>query len=162
MGLEFLFSPVTILMFVLLNAGIVLLLKFLFRNGFGVFGIKGVVVGYFAVLALSLVLGAFLGNGVLKDSASNFLLSSYLSLTLVSIGLLPFSLFLAERGKFSVVAVTVFALVLSTLIGIGMVLPIGFDKIVERGLSTWLSRQAYVLAFFVMVSAAFSMGLKSK
>ena len=54
-----------------------------------------------------------------------------------------------------------FALVLSVFIGIGMLLSIGIDKIVDRGLFTWLSRQAYILVFLVAVSVAFGMGLKS-
>jgi len=161
MGLEFLFSPATFLMFMLLNAGIVVILRFLFRNGFDAFGIKRVVVGYFSVLALSLALGVILGNGVFRDSTSNFLIASYLSLTFTSVGLLPFSLLLAGRGNFSVGSVILFALVLSVFIGIGMLLSIGIDKIVDRGLFTWLSRQAYILVFLVAVSVAFGMGLKS-
>jgi hypothetical protein len=75
--------------------------------------------------------------------------------------LLPFSLLLAGRGNFSVGSVILFALVLSVFIGIGMLLSIGIDKIVDRGLFTWLSRQAYILVFLVAVSVAFGMGLKS-
>jgi hypothetical protein len=160
MGLEFLFAPLTILIFVVVIVGLVLLQRLLFNQAFEVVGLKRVALGYAFVLVLSLLLGVVLGGGALRESVANFMLACYASLVFVSIGLLPLSLLLARQGKISVGTVVGAGVLLSMLLGFAMVLSIGVDRVIERGVMGWLWRQASILGFLVAVSAAFSMGLR--
>lgn len=161
MGLEFLFSPIAVLIFVAVNIGTILLLWLVCRGAFDALGPKRVTAGYACVLALSLLLGIWSGDGTLRGAVSHFLLVSYLSLIFVSVGLLPFSLWLASRGKFSIGALLFVGAFVWTLLGICTVLTDGLDRVVERG-TGWLIAQASTLAFLVAVSAAFALGLKKR
>lgn len=161
MGLEFLFAPFTILAFVGIVGGAVLLQRLFFRQAFEALGPKKVMAGYAIVLTLSFVLGTFSGGGALRESAANGLLACYISLMFVTIGLLPLSLLLATRGKASAAAIVGAGVLLSTLIGVGMVWIVGLDKVVERG-AGWLSMQASALGFLAAVSVAFAVGLTAR
>jgi hypothetical protein len=161
MGLEFLFAPITMLVFVGIVFGLVLLQRLLFRSAFDALGLKRVAIGYAIVLALSLVLGAVSGGGALRASAANGLLACYLSLMFVTLGLLPLSLLLARRGRVSIAGVVGAGVLLSILIGVGMVWTVGLDRVVERG-GGWLTMQGSALGFLIAVSAAFAMGLKTR
>jgi hypothetical protein len=161
MGLEFLFVPITMFVFVCIVCGLVLLQRLLFRRAFEVLGMKRVAIGYAIVLILSLVLGAVSGEGALRALAANGLLACYLSLMFVTLGLLPLSLLLASRGKASIGRVIGAGALLSMLVAIGMVWIVGYDKVIERG-AGWLLTQGSALAFLVAVSAAFAMCLKAR
>ena len=161
MGLEFLFSPITVLLFIVVNIGVVLLLRLLFRRAFEALGLKRVMTGYACVLALSLLLGIWLGGGTLRGSMSHFLLDSYLSLMFVSIGLLPASLWLTSRGKFSMSALILVGVFVWVFLGICMVLTDGLDRVIERG-SGGLLMQASILGFLVAVSLVFVLGVKRR
>ncbi|MFT7775332.1 hypothetical protein [Roseateles sp.] len=161
MGLEFLFAPITMLVFAGVMFGLVLLQRLLFRSVFAVLGAKQVTVGYAIVLVLSLVLGAISGGDSLRASAANGLLACYLSLMFVTLGLLPLSLLLARRGKVSIAAVIGAGVLLSIVIGVGMVLTVGLDRVVERG-AGWLTMQGSTLGFLVAVSIAFALGQKTR
>jgi hypothetical protein len=161
MGLEFLFAPVTILVFVSIVVGGVLLQRFFFRRAFEALGSKKVMTAYATVLAFSLVLGTFFGGGALRESATNGLLACYISLIFVTIGLLPLSLLLARRWKASAAAVVGAGVFLSILIGLGMVWAVGLDRVLARG-AGWLYGQASALGFLAAVSVAFAVGLTTR
>lgn len=161
MGLEFLFDPLTFLIFLAVNLGLVLLQRLVFKQAFNGAGSRGVALGYAFVLILSSIMGLVLGNGAFRESAGNFILACYVSLLFVSIGLLPLSLLLARRKKITAWSVFGAGVLLSTVIGFAMVLPVGADGIPRQGLSRWLAEHTPILGFFVAVSAAFSAGLRS-
>jgi hypothetical protein len=158
MGLEFIFAPVTILIFVSMMISAVLLQRFFFHRAFHALGLKKVMTGYVIVLAASVALGAFSGGASLRESAANGLLACYIALMFVTLGLLPISLFLARRGKASAAAVVGAGGLLSILVGIGMVWIVGLDKVAERG-TGWLYMQASALGFLAAISVAFAVGL---
>ncbi len=161
MGLEFLFAPFSILVFVGIVFGLVLLQRLLFRGAFEALGLKRVAIGYALVLALSLVLGAVLGGGALRATAANGLLACYFSLMFVTLGLLPLSLLQARRGRVSIIGVIGAGVLLSIFIGVGMVWIVGLDRAVEGG-GGWLTMQGSALGFLIVVSATFAMGLHTK
>lgn len=161
MGLEFLFSPITVLVFVVINSGAVLLLRLLYWRAFDMLGLNRVMAGYFCVLLLSLLLGIWSGNGSLRETLSRFLLISYLSLLFVSIGLLPASLWLTSRGRFSFGTLLLVGVFVWAIIGICTVLTDGLDKVIERGSGGGLM-QISILGFLVSVSAVFALGLRKR
>jgi hypothetical protein len=158
MGLEFVFAPVTIFVFVSMMVGAVLLQRLFFHRAFHALGSKKVITAYAIVLAASVALGALSVRGTLRESAANGLLACYIALMFVTLGLLPISLFLASRGKASATAVVGAGGLLSVLIGIGMLWIVGFDRVAERG-TGWLSMQASALGFLAAISVAFALGL---
>lgn len=161
MGLEFLFAPITMLVFAGVMFGLVLLQRLLLRRAFEVLGTGRVTVGYAIVVVFSFVLGVASGRDSLRILASAGLLACYFSLIFVTIGLLPFSLLLARRGEVSIAGVIGAGVVLSILIGVGLVWIEGLDRVVERG-AGWVSRQGSVFGFFVAVSVAFALGQKKR
>jgi hypothetical protein len=161
MGLEFLFSPITVLIFIAVNLVAVLSMRLLCPSAFEALGLKKVATGYACVLVLSLLLGIWSGDGTLRGAASHFLLVSYLSLLFVLVGLLPASLWLASRGKFSVGALILVGAFVWALLAICLVLTDGFERIIERG-SGGLLMQASILGFLAAVSVIFALGLKKR
>lgn len=161
MGLEFLFAPITILVFASLMFSLVLLQRLLSRRAFEVLGAKRVATGYASVLVLSFVLGATSDGDSFRKMAANVLLACYFSLLFVTLGLLPFSLVLARRGKASIAGVIGAGFILLIVIGVGMIWTVGLDSAVERGAS-WLAIQGTTLGFLVAVSVAFALCLKKR
>lgn len=161
MGLEFLFAPITMLVFASVMFGLVVLQRVLFRRVFKILGSKRVTVGYAIVLVLSFVLGAASGGESLKGLAANGLLACYLSLIFVTLGLLPLSLLLARRGEATIAGVVGAGVLLSIVIGVGMVWTVGLDRVAERG-EGWLTMQGTTLGFLVAISVAFALGLKTR
>lgn len=161
MGLEFLFEPITIFVFIALNIVLVLIQRHLFRQSFEILGTKGVMTGYVFILILSLLIGCWDSGGTFRGFAINSLLTSYLSLIVVSVVLMPSSLWLASRQKASVGTIVLVGIALWTFMVFYSVLNAGLDRVIERG-TGWLTMQASELAFLVAVSAVFAMGLKRR
>jgi hypothetical protein len=161
MGLEFLFSPMTMLIFGAATFCLVMLQRFLFRRAFESIGLKQVAIGYGFVFALSIVLGALSGGGSTRASMANGILACYLSFLFVTIGLLPLSLLLATWRKYSIAGIVGSAVALVMLVAIGMLWTLGLDRVAERG-AGWLAMQGFALAYLMAISMVFTLGLKSR
>ena len=159
MGGEFLFVPTTFFIFIALNICAVLIQRQLFRHSFEMLETNKVVTGYAFVLILGFLMAGWDSGGTFRGFTGQFFMINYLSLLVVTLVLMPSSLWLVSRQKASLTAIVLVGVCLWAFLVFCTALTDGLDKINERGI-VWFRVQAYHLTFIITVSAVFAIGLK--
>lgn len=162
MGVEFIFSPLAVIIVAGINIGLVLAQWMLCPEAFGIIGLKKVMRGYVYALTLSIVAGVFYGKGILRDSYGLSIITCEASLTFISLGLLPATLLLVNFRKMSRRSVFFAGVFLPFPMAFVMIFTNSLDRVIELGITRWLSKQTLMFVYFAAVSAAFATAMPDK